>query len=243
MDKLEQKGLLSDCSFIFTYGSTTSDVKYIANINIGIVTNELKIHSMKKWKPVINYILRKGKSMPLFLTEKEFLNSIDAFPLEFMDMKQRHFKLYGRDMFDEIDIDPLTLRTELESELRAKLVRLREIYFAPHTRSLIRNIVFKTLSSLNLLLKAVIFVEYSSHKEKYINLFGTGSDKEALTAISSLPAEKVFEFLSLHMNLALGHIKSAYDYKYSNIKFDMDDKTFLEIIREWFLLVNYIDGV
>jgi hypothetical protein len=73
--------------------------------------------------------MQKGeKIVPLFFTKKELQNAADVFPLEFLDIKHPHELLYGEDLIDKIKIEKKHVRRELESELRSKLIHLRENY-------------------------------------------------------------------------------------------------------------------
>ena len=73
---------------------------------------------------------RAGQPAPLILTEREWRESADAFPIEYEDIRDAHRLLAGRDPWPGIQIDRGHLRRQLEHELMGKLVRLRQAYAA-----------------------------------------------------------------------------------------------------------------
>jgi hypothetical protein len=63
---------------------------------------------------------------PLLLSEEELKSSTDCFPIEFRDMRERHRVLAGADVISELYIDYAFHRAQVEHELRAKMLRLRQ---------------------------------------------------------------------------------------------------------------------
>ena len=60
------------------------------------------------------------------MSEDEVYNSADCFPIEFHDMKERRRVLYGLDVIADLKFDMRNYRTQVEHELRSKLLRLRQ---------------------------------------------------------------------------------------------------------------------
>lgn len=81
--------------------------------------------AMREWS-------RAGRPAPLILTEREWRESADAFPIEYEDIRDAHRLLAGRDPWPGIQVDQGELRRQLEHELMGKLVRLRQAYAALH---------------------------------------------------------------------------------------------------------------
>jgi hypothetical protein len=63
---------------------------------------------------------------PLLLSADEVVSSTDCFPIEFHDIQERHRVLYGDDVVKEIVVDDAFYRAQVEHELRAKMLRLRQ---------------------------------------------------------------------------------------------------------------------
>ncbi len=67
-----------------------------------------------------------GNPSPLLLTRHEVETSTDCFAIEFEDIKQNHRVLYGEDVVSSLTIDRCFFRAQVEHDLRAKLLRLRQ---------------------------------------------------------------------------------------------------------------------
>jgi hypothetical protein len=71
-----------------------------------------------------------GHPPPLILTDREWRDSADAFPVEYEDIRDGHRLLAGRDPWHGIRIQREHVRRQLEHELMGKLVHLRQAYAA-----------------------------------------------------------------------------------------------------------------
>jgi len=58
--------------------------------------------------------------------EHEVATSTDCFPIEFHDMTRQHRLLHGKDVVASLTVDNSFYRAQVEHELRAKLLRLRQ---------------------------------------------------------------------------------------------------------------------
>lgn len=78
---------------------------------------------LRKWD-------RKGNPPPHFFDPEYIERSLDVFPLEFLDMKDRHEVLLGADPLASVEVSAHNLRHQCESELKGKLIHLRTFYAA-----------------------------------------------------------------------------------------------------------------
>lgn len=69
---------------------------------------------------------------PLFVTTNQIRHSLDVFPIEWLDLQERHLRLEGEDVFAKFEIPQAALRLQCERELRGKHIRLREAYVLGH---------------------------------------------------------------------------------------------------------------
>jgi hypothetical protein len=67
-----------------------------------------------------------GNPAPLLLDQIEVTSAADCFPIEFHDIKERRRVLDGSDVMEAVEIDDKYYRAQVEHELRAKLLRLRQ---------------------------------------------------------------------------------------------------------------------
>jgi predicted nucleotidyltransferase len=91
----------------------------LAGQDTGLLARYAALH--KRWQ-------KELIAVPLLLTEAELKSSLDVFPLEYLEIQERHVLLAGRDPFPELRIDPKNLRLQCEQELRGNLLRLRQRY-------------------------------------------------------------------------------------------------------------------
>jgi hypothetical protein len=65
---------------------------------------------------------------PLFLTRRQIEGSLDAFPIEWVEIQERHLRLEGDDVFSGLEVPRTYLRLQCEHELRGKHIQLRQTY-------------------------------------------------------------------------------------------------------------------
>src|SRR5438477_11324424 len=80
--------------------------------------------------PLVRVWTRAGHPAPLILTEREWRESADAFPIEYEDMREAHRLLAGRDPWPGLQVDREQLRRQLEHEPMGKPAPLRQAYAA-----------------------------------------------------------------------------------------------------------------
>lgn len=71
---------------------------------------------------------------PLFLSRRQVEHSIDVFPIEWLEIHERHLLLEGEDLVAALEVPPGFLRLQCEHELRGKHIRLRQTYLLAHDR-------------------------------------------------------------------------------------------------------------
>lgn len=65
---------------------------------------------------------------PLFLPLRQIHKSLDAFPIEWLEIQESHLLIEGQDVLGGIEVPRTYLRLQLEHELRGKLIQLRQTY-------------------------------------------------------------------------------------------------------------------
>ncbi|MFH1419954.1 MAG: hypothetical protein ABII12_16900 [Planctomycetota bacterium] len=63
---------------------------------------------------------------PLVMTPDYINASLDTFPLEFLEIQQRHATLIGRNFFDDLAFEPDHMRLQCEREFKRILIQLRQ---------------------------------------------------------------------------------------------------------------------
>ncbi|RJQ56535.1 MAG: hypothetical protein C4526_01835 [Nitrospiraceae bacterium] len=67
---------------------------------------------------------------PLIMTPEYIKNSLDVFPVEFLNFKLLHSTVFGEDILGPIEIGRQDLRHQCERELKVKLIWLRQGYLS-----------------------------------------------------------------------------------------------------------------
>jgi hypothetical protein len=93
-----------------------------------VVAKWLGANELNKARPAAHWWIAQGFPLPVFLTEKEFNDSLDVFAIEFRQMKRAYRVLYGADLLANREAAKTNLRQQVEYELRGKLLRLRSLY-------------------------------------------------------------------------------------------------------------------
>ncbi|MDD5496418.1 MAG: hypothetical protein PHP46_04890, partial [Candidatus Omnitrophica bacterium] len=74
-------------------------------------------------------------------------SSTDVFPIEFLDMKEKHVLLYGRDLLSGLEIDISNLRFQCEHELKSHLISMKRTYLHGQSAAIMRDALFRTFTS------------------------------------------------------------------------------------------------
>ncbi len=100
--------------------------EHSSDLNVLCVLSRLSPEELAQSEPVFRWWREKGNPPPLLLTEEEVRTSTDCFPMEFHDMQEHRRVLYGEDVIQDLEIDRSFYRAQVEHELRAKQIRLRQ---------------------------------------------------------------------------------------------------------------------
>ena len=120
---------------------------------------------------------KRGNTVPLFFTKKELQTAADVFPLEFLDIQYPHEVLHGRDMIAKIKIQKKHVRIQLESELRSKLIHLRENYVWLSGGREIKNLLLSAVPNLMPLFYGMLFLKNVTPPAELDGLFDKISEK------------------------------------------------------------------
>jgi predicted nucleotidyltransferase len=113
---------------VILYGSAAMDDWHerSSDLNVLCVMDRLSPQELARSEPVFRWWREQGSPPPLLLTAEEVQTATDCFPMEFHDMQEHRRVLYGRDVIRELIIDESFYRAQVEHELRAKQILLRQ---------------------------------------------------------------------------------------------------------------------
>jgi len=102
----------------------------VSRVNLLVVTRALPLEILDAVGRVLPPDRKPPHFHPLFVTQRQIETSLDVFPIEWIDMKERHLLLEGHDVLAALEVPRGNLRLQLEHDLRALLVTLRQAYLA-----------------------------------------------------------------------------------------------------------------
>lgn len=113
---------------VILYGSAASGDHHgrFSDLNVLCVLREVTPRELAEAGSIFRWWREHDNPAPLLLSEQEVRTSTDCFPIEFHDVQERHRVLYGEDVVADLTIEECFYRAEVEHELRAKLLRLRQ---------------------------------------------------------------------------------------------------------------------
>ena len=123
-----RKALGSDLVSVVLYGSaaTGDHNEKFSDFNVLCVLRRIEPAQLGATESIFRWWRQRGNPAPLLLTEHEVRTSTDCFAIEFHDIKEHHRILYGADVVSSLEIDRSFYRAQVEHDLRAKLLRLRQ---------------------------------------------------------------------------------------------------------------------
>ncbi|MGH7608035.1 MAG: hypothetical protein ACREME_11925, partial [Gemmatimonadales bacterium] len=115
---------------LLVYGSAARDPAKDTSVNTLLLTDSVDDALFGGLAAPVRDWLRAGHPPPLILTEREWREAADAFPIEYEDIRDAHRILAGRDPWAGVTVQREHVRRQLEHELMGKLVHLRQAYAA-----------------------------------------------------------------------------------------------------------------
>ncbi len=140
---------------VIAYGYVPGEQNH-ARLTTFVLVANLSHDDLEGCAQLANRWARMGIDTPLILPEEEFRRSLDSFPLEYADMLAGHVRVFGRDAFEGVVIDPEDLRRACEKQIKSHLLHLREGYIEAHGNPLaVAQLVAASASPFAALLRNV----------------------------------------------------------------------------------------
>ena len=127
VDKLKAahgKSLVS----VILYGSGAGGDHHasFSDLNVFCVLAVVTAKELAASEPIFHWWRGLHHPSPLLMSVDEVRSSTDCFPIEFMDMRERRRVLFGADVVSDLVIEDVFYRAQVEHELMAKSLRLRQ---------------------------------------------------------------------------------------------------------------------
>lgn len=111
---------------LYGSGATGETHGQFSDLNVLTVLEQVGVKELEASEGVFHWWREKGNPAPLLMSVEEVRGSTDCFPIEFHDIAERKKILHGDDVTAGLEIDDVFYRAQVEHELRAKLLRLRQ---------------------------------------------------------------------------------------------------------------------
>ena len=130
----------------------------VTPLSVVVVVAELSAETLRRMRPHVPAWRRLRIPVPVLLDAATIDRSLDVFPLELLELRDRHRVLYGRaEAIEEIEVALPYLRLELEEQLRGKLLHLMSAYLeaGPSPRAL-RRLLLDSSPGFAVLLRGLL---------------------------------------------------------------------------------------
>jgi hypothetical protein len=113
---------------VVLYGSAASEEYHpgYSDLNVLCVLTQVAAKELADAEDLFRWWRGEGNPAPLLMSQAELGRATDCFPAEFRDIQRQHRILSGQDVISGLTIGDSFYRAQVEHDLRAKLLRLRQ---------------------------------------------------------------------------------------------------------------------
>jgi len=108
-----------------------------SGVNLLVISRSLDTTVLERLAAALPEPKKATRFEPLFMTQGQIEKSLDSFPIEWLDIRERHLLLEGEDVVASIDVPRTYLRLQCEHELRGKHIQLRQTLLLQSRQSLV----------------------------------------------------------------------------------------------------------
>jgi predicted nucleotidyltransferase len=106
----------------------------VSDVNVLVLLTEPDPEAMGRLSRSAGRLMRRHRITPLIMSSHEFARSSDVFPMEYLDIEDRHRVLHGDDPTATLSVDRRNLRHQLEHQMRGNLISLRQLVLGARGR-------------------------------------------------------------------------------------------------------------
>ena len=184
---------------VVLYGSAASGDHHegFSDLNVLCVLRQVTTRELEQSEPVFRWWREKKNPAPLLLSEQEVQTSTDCFAIEFHDIQAHHRLLQGKDVISNLVVDDSFYRAQVEHDLRAKLLRLRQkASGALSDKDVLRRLLADSVSTFCVLFRHALIlrgVESKSRKRDVVEQTREtfGIDPKPFTTLLDLREERI----------------------------------------------------
>jgi hypothetical protein len=130
-----------------------------SDINSVFVLTKMDLKFLELLAPLGKKYGKKRVAAPLIMSPEYIANSLDVFPLEFLNIKLLHKTIYGEDIFQGLEINRSDLRLQCERELKVRMIGLRQGYISSSgDRQVLTNMFIDSFSGYIPLFRGIVLI-------------------------------------------------------------------------------------
>lgn len=151
-----------DLISLVLYGSAAdgSYVKGKSDINLLVVLSKEGISRLDDAVVLVKNWRKRNVAVPLLVTKEFIASSLDAYPIEFLNMKSHAVLIYGENVLDALIFKPADLRLQIERELKSKILLLREGYLeCEGSARKLRQLIGRSLTAFVSIFNAMLYLK------------------------------------------------------------------------------------
>jgi len=128
-----------------------------SDINSVVVLQDMDLKFLHFLAPLGSRYGKKKIAAPLVMTPEYIHDSLDAFPVEFLDFRLIHKTIFGDDVFAGLELNRTHLRLQCEREIKTRQIGLRQGYISSlGEKDRLASILVKSFTGSMAFFRAVI---------------------------------------------------------------------------------------
>lgn len=150
---------------VILYGSAVG-ADYVpgrSDINLLVVLQDASPRELQTLRGRWKEWHRLGLDVPLVVDEQFLVRAADVFPLELIEIRERHRLLFGKPVLALVEVSLQNVRHQVEFELRSKALRLQALYLNTDLdRAVMQEALLSSAKSFVVLMKHLLYLKGES---------------------------------------------------------------------------------
>jgi len=154
----------------------------ISDINSVVVLKDMDLKFVAFLAPLGKKYGKKKLAAPLVMTPEYIAQSLDVFPVEFLDFKLIHKTVYGGDLFKDLVIERPHLRLQAERDIKTRVIGVRQGFISSlGKRDALSSALVRSITGSMALFRAIIVLldrEPPVARQEVVKTFGEATGIE-----------------------------------------------------------------
>jgi len=200
----------ADMISIALYGEAAT-AEYIPGrspLSVVVLVGEVGPAILSALRPVAVGLRKRGVPTPLIVDPEYLERARDVFPLEMLEIRERHTVMSGDpSVFSRIQVDATSLRHEIEAEARGKMLHLWEDSLGARSRRRLRSDLLESVPYFTHILRGMLYLKRPTEAGKTPDVVAEVAHEYAL----SLPVlARLVVTRRRHGRLPLGEVEALF---------------------------------